>query len=214
VVVGGGIYTSKDSGNTWTSNNVPKHNWTSVASSVDGNKLVAVFAFEAGGIPGPIFTSTNSGNTWTSNYFGAVALWHSVASSADGSKLVAVNWSSIFTSTNSGDTWTSNNAPQTLWSSVASSADGSILVVVADGGGIWVSQTAPAPLLNLTTANTNLALSWIIPSTNFVLQQCSDLTAADWSVVTNVPMLNLTNLQNQVILSPPNGNDFYRLATP
>ncbi len=33
-------------------------------------------------------------------------------------------------------------------------------------------------------------------------------------MLTNAPTLNLTNLQNEVILSPTNRNSFYRLATP
>jgi hypothetical protein len=48
VVVSSGIYTSIDSGTTWTSNNVSAYSWSSVASSSDGTKLVAVV--EYGGI--------------------------------------------------------------------------------------------------------------------------------------------------------------------
>jgi hypothetical protein len=46
------------------------------------------------------------------------------------------------------------------------------------------------------------------------LQQNSDLTTTNWTVMTNAPVLNLTNLQNQVILSPSGSNAFYRLKTP
>jgi hypothetical protein len=47
---------------------------------------------------------------------------------------------------------------------------------------------------------------------NFVLQQSSDL--ASWTDMTDTPALNLTNLQNEVVLSPTNGSGFYRLKTP
>ena len=70
----------------------------------------------------------------------------------------------------------------------------------------------PAPCLNLTSSSNNNSISWIIPSTNFMLQQSSDLTA--WADVTNVPVLNLTNLQNQVTLPSSNASGFYRLKTP
>jgi alpha-D-ribose 1-methylphosphonate 5-triphosphate synthase subunit PhnH len=99
-----------------------------------------------------------------------------------------------------------------MWTSVAMSADGSKLVAVSRPGGIYTLQTTPAPQLNLATSSSNLALSWIIPSTNFVLQQSSDLTS--WADVTNTPVLNLTNLQNEVILSPTSSSGFYRLKTP
>jgi hypothetical protein len=89
------------------------------------------------------------------------------------------------------------------------------LVAAVNGGGIYTSQTTPAPVLNIAPSSNNLAFSWILPSTNFVLQQKSDLCTANWTDVTNLPVLNLTNLQNQVALPPPaGGNAFYRLKTP
>jgi hypothetical protein len=66
--------------------------------------------------------------------------------------------------------------------------------------------------LTLVPSGSNLNVSWIIPSTNFVLQQSSDL--ASWTDVTNPPVLNLTNLQNEVVLSPTGSSGFYRLKTP
>src|ERR1019366_3139248 len=92
------------------------------------------------------------------------------------------------------------------------------LVAVLGGGNsgingrIFISCSAPPPSLNLSSLNINLLLSWTVPSTNFVLQQSSDLTS--WADMTNPPVLNLTNLQNEVMLSPSNRSGFYRLKTP
>jgi hypothetical protein len=100
---------------------------------------------------------------------------------------------------------------------VVSSADGGKLAAIASGpggGGIWTLQTAPAPQMNTTPANGNLTLSWIIPSTNFVLEQNLDLTSTNWTDATNMPVLNLTNLQDELTLPLTNGSGFYRLATP
>jgi hypothetical protein len=154
--------------------------------------------------------------------------WGSAASSANGNKLVATagievvsayGAGCIFISTNRGTTWTQADAPFKLWSSVASSADGSKLVGSADpnsmrgfSGGIYTGQITPAPQLNLAPTNGNFMLSWIVPSTNFVMQQSADLTS--WADVTNPPILNLTNLQNEVTLSPSNCSGFYRLKSP
>ncbi len=66
--------------------------------------------------------------------------------------------------------------------------------------------------MNITPTNGNLTLSWIVPSTNFVMQQSPDLQ--NWADMTNQPVLNLANLQNEVILPPPGSNVFYRLKTP
>src|SRR6185295_13694951 len=59
VVSGGPIYTSTDSGVSWTAQNSGSRNWQSVASSANGSKLVAVE------ILGQIYTSTDSGTNWT-----------------------------------------------------------------------------------------------------------------------------------------------------
>jgi photosystem II stability/assembly factor-like uncharacterized protein len=258
------IYTSTNSGSTWTKTSAPQGEWTSVASSADGCKLVAASRVFPPAYSSWIYTSTNSGVTWTPSAGPSSAKWNSVASSADGARLVAVNFGGgVYTSTNSGDTWTTSSLPpNSSWYAAASSADGTKLIVVAqkgliytstnsgtswisngvpgssllqqwqsvassaDGsklaagaantsrGAIWTSQTTPAPGLNITKSNGNLALWWIVPATNFVLQQNSDLRTANWTNVTNTLTLNLTNLQNQISLPLPAGNAFYRLKTP
>jgi hypothetical protein len=86
--------------------------------------------------------------------------------------------------------------------------------VNGQGGGIWTRQATPAPSLNVTLESGNVLLSWIMPSMNFVLQEVSDLTTTNWTDVTNMPALNLTNLQNEVILPLPGSNNFYRLKSP
>jgi photosystem II stability/assembly factor-like uncharacterized protein len=203
------IYTSPDSGNTWITNNVPAKYWRCIASSANGNTLAAV-------VGGPIYTSTDSGNTWTSTN-APNENWTSVAMSADGSKIVAVSsGNGIYTSTDSGNTWTSNNAPNLEWNSVASSADGNKLVAAAYNfgggfGGIWTLQATPTPQLNVALSVTNLVFSWIVPSTNFVLQQNLDLTTTNWTTLTNTPTLTLSNLNDEVVLSPSNSRGFFRL---
>jgi hypothetical protein len=208
VVWGGGIYVSTNSIATWTQTSAPSNNWASIASSADGTRLAA--AVWGGGV----YTSTNSGTSWISNSV-PVAVWSGVAGSADGTKLVAVATNGlIFTSTNSGTAWRSNNVPTNNWWSVASSADGTKLAAVVYGGDIYTSYTVPKPSLCLAASNSNLAFSWIMASTNFVLQKISDLSKANWATMTNTPVLNLTNLQNQIILPSPGSNVFYRLKTP
>jgi photosystem II stability/assembly factor-like uncharacterized protein len=207
---GGVVFVSTNIGASWASNNVgtPFFDVPSLATSADGNTLVA----GAGGNGGLIYTSTNSGLAWTTNTVRKV--WASAAASADGRRLIAGSYPAIYTSTDSGATWISNNAPTLSWRAVASSADGSALVAVAFPGVIYTLKTTTMPSLKiqLMTPNSNAGLSWIIPSTDCVLQQSSDL--ASWSDVTNVPTLNFTNLENQVSMPPTNGSCFYRLVTP
>jgi photosystem II stability/assembly factor-like uncharacterized protein len=137
VVDGGQIYTSNDSGVTWTPR-AENRSWQSVASSADGSKLVAV---ENGDL---IYTSIDSGQSWTPCMGSAPCdgpqPWTAVASSADGSKLVAVaKGRPIYTSTDGGTSWTAHDDMFLIrpWLSVASSADGSKLV--AGGDAIFIS---------------------------------------------------------------------------
>jgi hypothetical protein len=59
----------------------------------------------------------------------------------------------------------------------------------------------------------NFVVSWAVPSTNFVLQQNTDLTTSDWLTMPNTPVLNVTNLQYEIGLLPTNGAAYYRLTT-
>lgn len=206
------IYISTNSGITWVQANTPNEPWSSVIISADGSKLIA--EAERSEL---IFTSTNSGADWTQNNFvGLVGL----VSSADGTKLVGITpgakslgaTNQVFRSTDSGLTWNSIAVPPGTngFGIASSSADGNKLFAIANGY-IYVWEAAPPPQLNLTGANANLTLSWIIPSTNFVLQQSSDLSV--WADLTNAPILNFSNLQNQITLPQSGENGFYRLKT-
>ena len=221
------IYVSTNSGNTWMTASTPTNKQWVVASSADGTKMVAAYFSEpstnsSGYAPGHIFTSTDSGSTWGSNTL-VSSFFGSVAMSADGSKIVAATEDPVvFVSTNFGGSWESNSLPGggSYFQSVAMSADGGKLITGSASltlslGGLglsYMSQTVYAPQLNISPVSNNLALSWIIPSTNFVLQQSADLIS--WVDLTNTPALNLTNLQNEVTLSPTNSVGFFRLSTP
>jgi len=163
------------------SNSLPAGQWTSIASSADGSKLVAMAYEDYSGHAGPVYLSTDSGTTWMLNT--SSNNWGFVASSADGSKLVAV---------------------------LGAGVSGGFETILP--GGIYIFYSTPVPQLNLAPSGGNLTVSWIVPSTNFVLQQSLDLST--WMDTTNTPALNLTNLQNEVVLSPTNSSGFYRLETP
>ena len=122
----------------------------------------------------------------------------------------------IYTSKDGGSTWISNDVPPAVWTALACSADGNTLVAAAEpegstGGGIWVSKTRPSPRLSVSSSNNKLNLSWIIPSTNMVLEQ--SLNLVNWTTLTNLPSLNLSNLQDQLTLQRTNAKAFFRLVS-
>jgi len=161
-----------------------------------------------------IFVSTNSGITWVQT--GApFAGWSSIASSADGRELIAATsfmpGNTIYTSTDAGATWVSNSIPGQFTYFVTCSADGNELIA-ASRVGVYTALNTPTPQMNITPTNGNLALSWLVPSTNFVLQRSTDLSG--WTDLTNQPALNLTNLHDEVSLPFSGSGGFYRLKTP
>lgn len=209
---GSAVFLSTNAGISWTSNSVPYGKFIDVALSADGSHVIAAGNPQ---IPGPIYTSPDFGVTWISNN-APVSDWGSVASSADGSKLSAATTAVVYASTNSENAFAANSPIYTAGiSSVACSADGALSVITTGNGniigGIYVCRTAASPAMDLLSSNGNLNFSWLVPSTNFVLQQSADL--AGWMDVTNVPVLNLTNLHNEVSLPSSGSNGFFRLKT-
>ena len=81
-------------------------------------------------------------------------------------------------------------------------------------GGFWslvaAIQTPGAPLLSVFRTPTNtVVITWPAPSTGFVLQQNGDLRTTSWATATGA--FSVVNGQNQMIVAPPIGNQFYRL---
>jgi hypothetical protein len=202
--------TTTNLGATWSTNikvSPMQGTWVvHLSASADGRRLLSAAMF------GGVYTSTNRGLTWASNSLPSNSSWYATASSADGGILtVAGQKGLMYSSTNSGATWESNSAPSLLWQAVASSADGNVVFAAPANGEIWVRRTTPTPRLSIVSTVPGPLLSWIVPSADFTLQRAVDLVAPHWTDVTNVPVLNLTNLQNQVMLPWGKKLEIYRL---
>jgi len=209
----GAMFSSTNSGATWTQI-AWADDWSALASSADGANLVAATEWNGDGL---IYTSADGGATWTQTAWADD--WYSVSSSADGINLVAAtSYGSLVISTNSGATWAFSDPPAGTWSAVAASADGTHLVAVSSDGLIATLQIPasdpslpPSPRLTIGRSGVNPVLSWLVPSTSFVLQQSSNLAFLNWVDVTNLPTLNLSNLHYGLTLDAPSGRGFYRL---
>ena len=129
-------------GATWSKRDAAgSQNWSSIAGSTDGSKLVAA----AWG--GKIHTSSDAGANWTEHPGAGDRNWLAVASSADGNKLAALyDWGGyIFTSSDAGANWTERGVPGSHnWTAIASSADGNRLVAVAKDSTVFTSSDAGA----------------------------------------------------------------------
>jgi photosystem II stability/assembly factor-like uncharacterized protein len=154
VTENGYIYTSADSGVTWTARLTDANrNWRSIAGSTDGTKLAAV-AYNNN----YIYTSTNSGVTWTQQTSAGQRNWFSIASSSDGTKLIASTLRGpVYISTDSGANWSLKNCVScpnsaSIWQ-VASSENGNVLTAIGNPGYIWISQDSGATWDSRTATN-------------------------------------------------------------
>jgi hypothetical protein len=225
------IYASTNSGASWTQIGTPPVFYgflRSIASSADGNCLAAAEgapSFNHCLEPVPICTSADSGSSWTNTgtYTPYCTGWASIASSADGAKLAAVEGccGHFLTSNDRGVTWSSDSVlPCSGWNSasLASSADGAKFVAAvnscggAASGSIYTRQGTSAPVLNISGAEGGVLISWLIPSSRFVLQENSNLTSTAWRDVATAPTFDPSTLQYQVSIPKPLSTLFYRLA--
>ena len=145
----------------WTKAALPWGYWHALASSGDGNVLIA--ATGSGSMQGAVYVSTNSGANWILTS-APTAIWTSVAASEDGHLLFAaaggdVGRDHIYFSTNFGASWTVSGAPATNWYAIACSDDGTKLVAAGAGpcsyGPIFVSADAGATWTATDTPVTN-----------------------------------------------------------
>jgi hypothetical protein len=188
--LGGGVYSSLDSGLTWVQTNSNAGTWRSVACSSDGSKLYA--ARFLGGI------YTNSPTTsWGLSAAIAGLNWFAIACSSDGTKLVAAisnNASGgVYTSGDSGGTWGSTGAAPANWVSVASSADGTKLVAAVFGGGIYTSANWTTPTSagnrNWVSVASSADGSKLAAAVSGGVIYTSGNSGSTW-VTNNVPMAN------------------------
>ena len=126
---------------------------------------------------------------------------------------LTVDWS-----VSAGGGGTSTNAQYSVSGTIGQSdagvmSGGSYSVVGGFWGILWVVQTPGAPLLRIQPTATNaVVVAWPAPSSGFKLQFKPSLNTTNWTDVGQVPAV--VGGENQVIVTPPVGNRFYRLKYP
>lgn len=207
----GPIYTSKDSGATWTVQNSGDQNWSSVASSADGLKLAAAPHF------GQIKTSSDGGISWVARESNRD--WVSIASSRNGQILVAAaDDDYLFTSTDAGITWTQRASSQ-RWRAVASSADGTRLFGAAnaqvytssDSGATWTLQySGPRTWISLAcSADGSRLVAGAFEATGYTLYTSAD-RGSSWSFQLQVPLVRSVSCSSDgMIMAAATSNGIY-----
>jgi hypothetical protein len=74
-----------------------------------------------------------------------------------------------------------------------------------------VPPLPPSPQLAVGLSGAALGLSWLVPSTHFVLQENSHLGSTNWVEVPTSPTLDYTNLHQRLTLTPSLGSSYFRL---
>jgi len=195
----GNVYFSQDLGVTWTPSDLPSTNWNSVCVSRNGKWVGAVSGTNS-------YISSDAGVSWQTNQLAGKI----IACSADGAHWL-ITGSQVYISNDYGSNWQTNLAT-TQWYGGTVSADGCEMVVTGSGQGMFLGSLTPSPQLSIQSQNPNVTVSWLIPSTNFVLQQSTNLSKPNWTPVSITPTLNFTNLNQQVTVPANGSNLFFRLS--
>jgi len=138
---GGDVYVSKDSGATWNPTSAGQRGWTSVASSKNGDVLLAAAN------DGTIHISRDRGDTWSISTTTAIDSAAAVPFiftdiSDDSQKLIATAYplGFVLTSVDGGGTWNvQDSLGEAKWTSVSISADGSTFFAARADGTVFVS---------------------------------------------------------------------------
>jgi hypothetical protein len=143
----GRIWTSQDAGTSWSQSAAPLKPWYSIASSSDGQILIATVYWWAvwaswgaqGKVFGGVYMSHNSGQRWKLMNLPDTG-WNYVTSSVDGSTIAVASYEHMWVSTNSGTSWerkTKAALTEDHFLDVASSANGNRIVAVTGQGSIY-----------------------------------------------------------------------------
>ncbi|MEI6479105.1 MAG: hypothetical protein WCO18_02310, partial [bacterium] len=219
----GYLYTSNNSGATWTSNiSLGQHGWQTINSSSDGTKLVAA------GNGTYIYTSTDGGITWIPRTSVPQYNWQHVAISSDGMKIVGVTYYNyIYISTDGGLTWNSRATSfgGLPWRSVFMSSDGSNIVAVAgssadyiytsnDGGLTWTKRTTSLGSKNWQSVSGTPDGSKLVATVSGGYVYTSSDSGATWATSTTAGSRNwrvaAISSDGTKIIAAVNGGYIYR----
>ena len=147
---GGYIYTSSDSGETWTTQATAGNRaWWSISGSSDGLNLIDCALSSNPGLmikDEYVYVSHDGGTSWVRQNITSV--WMSTFSNSSGSRLAAMAWTTgptnsnlVYESLDNGATWQAISNPPTMalgYSITASEDLSNIAVGNANGGGIYL----------------------------------------------------------------------------
>ena len=126
---------------TFAATSAPQQNWWSLASSANGQKLIAGLNGATNGFGTRTYVSTDYGQTWSDLSPSAVFAEAYVTISPDGSHLLnALPDGHLWLSTNDGSSWTNvTPSPTSSWRATATSADGSVVLAADNSGAVYMS---------------------------------------------------------------------------
>jgi len=146
----GTVFTSSNSGATWTKRFTSAYNWQRVCMNSNGTIMYA-YRIDTATQLGYLYISTNSGVTWVYNSAAGTYKWTSIACNQSGDKCIATSQGPtdtggiIYVTTNTGATWSAKTAAGSrLWTASWINNAGSIMYATDFGGYVYSSKDSGA----------------------------------------------------------------------
>ena len=188
----GYVYISTNSGVSWTARGTAVRNYSSIACSHDGLKIIATEW------TGSIYVSNDGGITWTSRLTDSPRAWIGVAVSGDGNRIAAIeHGGQVWTSTNGGTNWIARESSR-LWTSITMTDDGSMFAATELDGKIYIMTLATY------LPSTPTATATVSPTRTLTATKTPSVTPTKTQTPTLTPIPGISIESNEFLLLEQN----------
>ena len=141
-----GVFTSSDAGHTWSGNVVPTTQWNAVATSADGQTVLAVATLSSKAVQ--VSTNAGASSTWNNLAGSPTANWADVACASDGKKIIG--------SVSGGSGLVYTNNPSNVWSSIGATGGNWNIVAYAGNGNNFAAGNTSGSVFSLAGGSRSL----------------------------------------------------------
>ena len=156
--------------------------------------------------------NVKTNNTGRASFIVGAVLWAFLLSQPAAAQTYSIDWFKL-----AGGGGTSTSAVYSISATIAQHDAGTEMTnnsalysIISGFWAVYALQIPGAPRLRIfLTANNAAVVAWPAPSTGWTPQMSTNLASTNWQVP--IQTINVVGNENQIIVSPPIGESFFRL---